>query len=416
MVKILMGLAAVVVIAVGGFFGFEFYTQHRITSEVEAAFAQIRAGGGKASHGKVSFDLKSRTLRIDDIATEIGDAAAREREDRQLSRRQVSASRMRRGFRPTASKHPASRSASALLVRPDGQRHLQDAANRHEGLFRPREHAGASPLRHPSSRPIDPRWSSLPPSPRLRSTAPTIAGTINNFGAAMSGDFNYSGIALRDIKGGKIASLQVERNAFTANTQQAGKADKIDRRNGQSRLARFRCRRACRHPRSAKGERRPLLPRLRQDDCRALYVTSAQGLRVRIDGMTLDDVGVRPSRLQLPTLLALMQAAGATPTPAQAREMIDKVATIYEGMRIGTAEMRGISAEHTARPVQARRRSGSTWKTARSASLRSKGSIQALAERARQARTLRAQIARYRQSACEWRRNSRTRRQQPSPD
>ena len=51
MVKILMGLAAVVVIAVGGFFGYEFYTQHRITSEVEAAFAQIRAGGGKASHG-----------------------------------------------------------------------------------------------------------------------------------------------------------------------------------------------------------------------------------------------------------------------------------------------------------------------------------------------------------------------------
>ena len=62
MVKILMGLAAAVVIAVGGFFGFEFYTQHRIASEVEAAFEQIRAGGGKASHGKVSFDLKSRTL------------------------------------------------------------------------------------------------------------------------------------------------------------------------------------------------------------------------------------------------------------------------------------------------------------------------------------------------------------------
>ena len=83
MVKILMGLAAVVVIAVGGFFGFEFYTQHRIAGEVEAAFEQIRAGGGKASHGKVSFDLKSRTLRIDDIATEIGNAAAGEHEDRQ---------------------------------------------------------------------------------------------------------------------------------------------------------------------------------------------------------------------------------------------------------------------------------------------------------------------------------------------
>ena len=70
MVKILMGLAAVVVIAVGGFFGFEFYAQHRVAGDVETAFAQIRAGGGKASHGKVSFDLKSRTLAIADIATE----------------------------------------------------------------------------------------------------------------------------------------------------------------------------------------------------------------------------------------------------------------------------------------------------------------------------------------------------------
>ena len=70
MVKILMGLAAVVVIAVGSFFGFEFYAQHRVTGDVEAAFAQIRAGGGKASHGKVSFDLKSRTLAIADIAIE----------------------------------------------------------------------------------------------------------------------------------------------------------------------------------------------------------------------------------------------------------------------------------------------------------------------------------------------------------
>jgi hypothetical protein len=70
MVKILMGLAAVVVIAVGGFFGFEFYTQHRIAGEVEAAFEQIRAGGGKASHGKVSFDLKSRTVTVADIKTE----------------------------------------------------------------------------------------------------------------------------------------------------------------------------------------------------------------------------------------------------------------------------------------------------------------------------------------------------------
>ena len=87
MVKILMGLAAVVVIAVGGFFGFEFYTQHRVAGEVETAFEQIRAGGGKASHGKVSFDADAaERVRIADIATEIGSAAAGEHEDRQRHR------------------------------------------------------------------------------------------------------------------------------------------------------------------------------------------------------------------------------------------------------------------------------------------------------------------------------------------
>jgi hypothetical protein len=42
----------------------------------------------------------------------------------------------------------------------------------------------------------------------------------------------------------------------------------------------------------------------------------------------------------------MLQAAGTTsPTPAQTRELIDKMAALYEGMRIGTAEMRGLSAE-----------------------------------------------------------------------
>ena len=69
MVKILMGLIAAIVIVAGGFFGFERYTQHRVLGEVEAAFEQIRAAGGKASHGKVSFDLLTRTVTIADIAS-----------------------------------------------------------------------------------------------------------------------------------------------------------------------------------------------------------------------------------------------------------------------------------------------------------------------------------------------------------
>ena len=68
---------------------------------------------------------------------------------------------------------------------------------------------------------------------------------------------------------------------------------------------------------------------------------------MRMDEMTVDDVSIRPSRLQLPALLATIQAAGtAPPTSAQTRELMDKMATLYEGVRIGTAEMRGLSVGH----------------------------------------------------------------------
>ena len=42
----------------------------------------------------------------------------------------------------------------------------------------------------------------------------------------------------------------------------------------------------------------------------------------------------------------------APPTPAQAREMMEKVAKLYEGIRIGNAEMRGLSMETPQGPLK----------------------------------------------------------------
>ena len=72
MKRILIGLIVAAMLAAGGWFGFNLYAKHRATAEVEAAFEQMRAGGGKASHGKVEFDLMSRTLIIEDIAVTPG--------------------------------------------------------------------------------------------------------------------------------------------------------------------------------------------------------------------------------------------------------------------------------------------------------------------------------------------------------
>jgi hypothetical protein len=343
MVKILMGLAAVVVIAVGGFFGYEFYAQHRITSEVEAAFAQIRAGGGKASHGKVSFDLKSRTLRIDDIATESA-------------------------TQPPVSMKIASVTASGV-GQPDTGRFSADTieasdieigsslAGPTDGKFVYRiprlvvkDYSGPASMQPPSASKsiIDAYRSGLERFAAMSATsvsAPSFAGTIN-FGPIMSGEFVYSGMVLQDIKGGRIAAMQVERANFTVNTQQAGKADKMtgEIANLSSRDFDANAAAAILDPQKANDDRYYSV--YGKTSAGPYTVTSALGLRMRIDQMTIDGVGARPSRLQLPAFLAMLQAAGTTsPTPAQTRELIDKMAALYEGMRIGTAEMRGLSAE-----------------------------------------------------------------------
>jgi hypothetical protein len=69
---------------------------------------------------------------------------------------------------------------------------------------------------------------------------------------------------------------------------------------------------------------------------------------MRVDGATVDDVGLRPSRLQFSQLMAIVGAApppGTTPTPEQTRDLIGKAAGIYEGIRIGSAAVRGLSMD-----------------------------------------------------------------------
>jgi hypothetical protein len=350
MVKILVGLAAAVVIAVGGYFGFELYTQHRITSEVEAAFEQMRAGGGKASHGKVSFDLRSRTVKIADIAAE-----SATRPPVRLKIAGVTAAGV---GQPDAGRFSADSietsdiEISANIAGPAGgslsykmPRVVMKDYSGPVGTQRPPAPASV----------IEMYRSALEQFAAVSATSisvPSIAGAIN-FGAALSGEFVYSGMTIQDIKGGKIAAMQVERANFTFNTQQAGKADKMtgEIANLSSRDFDANAAAAILDPQKANDDRYYTL--YGKTSAGPYTVTSALGLRMRIDQMTIDGVGARPSRLQLPTLLAMIQAAGAkSPTPAQTREMIDKMAALYESMRIGTAEMRGLSAETPQGPVK----------------------------------------------------------------
>jgi hypothetical protein len=353
MMRILSGLVAAIVIAVGAFFGFQFYTQHRIASEVEAALEQIRATGGKASHGKISFDLLTRTVKIADLAAQ---SAAQ----------------------PPVSIKIGSLTASGVN-QPDPARisaetiEITDveigAATGTQPVFSlvykvPRitvqDYAGPASLRRPpaSSSLTDIYRSALEQFAGVAAasvTAPSLAATINP-GASTpgSGEIAYTDIAIKGVKDGRIASAKVDGAVFTLNTQApTGKPDKLI--GSLANIAGYEidshAMAAIFDPQKASDDQS--YPVYRQITTGPYVVTSGQGLKMRIDGMTIDDVGLRPSRIQMPELLALIPPPGAArPTPAQTRAMLEKVAKVYEGIRIGNAEMRGFSVETPQGPVK----------------------------------------------------------------
>jgi len=358
MIKILSGMVAAIVIAVGGFFGFQFYTQQRIAGEIDAALEQIRATGGKASHGKVSFDLLSRTVTIADLTaqsaaqppfnikigslTALGvgqpDAARFSAETIEISDVEIGAAMGPQPAFNLAYKVPKITvkdfSGPAGLQRPPASSSFAD-------VYRTALEQFAAVTA-----------SSI--------TAPSLAATMNQ-GAATpgSGEVAYTGLAIQGIKDGKIASTKIGGVVFTVTIQPAGgKPDKLT--GNLADVAGYdidtHAVAAIFDPQKAGDDQYYRV--YRQITAGPYVVTSTanapgQALNMRIDGMTIDDIGLRPSRMQLPDLLALMPPpGGAPPTPAQARAMLEKVAKVYEGIRIGNAEMRGLSVQTPDGPLK----------------------------------------------------------------
>jgi hypothetical protein len=350
MVRILLGLVAAVVIAVGGFFGFEYYTQHRIAAEVETAFEQIRASGGKASHGKVSFDLRSRTLRIEDIVTESAT---------QPPVRVKIASVVASGVAQPEADRVSADTVEASDIEIGNQTGVTTGGNLTYKIphLVMKDYSGPARMQPSSTSAsiVDAYRSRLQQFAAISAasiSAPSITGVMN-FGGTLSGEFAYSGAGLQDVKSGKIAVMQVEKVSFKVDTQHAGKPDKMT--GGIANLATrdfdAAALIAVLDPQKSSEDR--YVRAYGKTTAGPYTISSAEGVRMRIDALTVDEVAVRPSRLQLGALLATLQSAEtAQPLPAQARELVEKAATIYEGMRVGTAEMRGLSAETPQGPLK----------------------------------------------------------------
>jgi hypothetical protein len=348
MSKVLAGLIGAVVIAVGGYFGFEFYVQKRVETEVDKVFADLRATGAKATHGKVSFNLLSRTITVADVS---GESGAQPPMTVKIGRFVATGVSQPEAGRFAADRIEASDIDVSGTMTMQGQT-LQIAykAPRAEVV----SYAGpAAPSRKlENATPVEVYRFALDQFAQMSAASiavPTVTARMTApANAAGGGDYTYSGIAMRDIKSGKIASTSVESAKFTVAMQVAGKAETLTGEIGKMTALDFDAAATAVMLDPSKANDTGTYRIYRQMSTGAYTATFASGMKMRIEGMSADDIGVRPSKLQYSTLMAIVDAApppGSTPTPEQVREMIEKMAVIYEGFSIGNAEVRGLSVE-----------------------------------------------------------------------
>ena len=356
MMKLLIGVVAALVIAAAGYFGADFYVQQRVAGEVEAAFAAVRESGTRATHGKVSFDLWSRTITVSDIA---GESTAQPPVSVKIGRFTASGMNQPEAGRFAAETIDAADVEVTGAVAAQAGLGFAYRAPRvvvkgyagPAGALRPLDASSAQDI----YRFVLEHFAAVTAS---SITAPTVTAKIAAPGsapAAGTGDYTYSGLALSTIGGGKIASTTIERVAFTASVNSAGKTEQLTGDIANLAALDFDAAATIAMLDPARAQDDTYYRAYRQLTAGAYTAAFGSGVRMRIDGMTADDVGLRPSRLQYPQLMAMVAQVpppGTTPTPAQTRDMLASVAGIYEGVRIGQAEVRGLAIEVPEGPVR----------------------------------------------------------------
>lgn len=338
MKRILIGLIVVAVVAAGGWFGFSFYAKHRVTSEIEVAFEQIRAGGGKATHGKVAFDLTSRTLTIEDIAVEpanqpqahvkiaaIKGVGLRQVEETRFAADSIDVS----GFEVALDEMGPGRLKVSYKV---PQLTMRDYVGPIHAQRAPTSGSLIDMYRFVLDQYANVTASSV--------IAPTLAVAFDaGKSAGGSGEVAYSGLAIQKLGQGKIAAIKTERASFTINVPQPGKADRLTGEVSDIIINDF----------DSTAIAAALDPQKANDDSyRRVYgqmssgtyvVTSTLGIRMQIDGIAITDIAVQPSKFRPAEILALLPDGSVPPTPAQSREMMEKLAGFYEGLRVGKLEI-----------------------------------------------------------------------------
>jgi hypothetical protein len=344
MKRVLIGVLALVVIAVAGIFGVNWYANERANREVEAAFAQIRGTGARADHGKVAFDPWTRTLTIADIHSETASqppvtvkiASVIAKGVGQPDAGRISAASIESNDLEIDTKAQAPSTFHMSYKTP------KIVVTDYNGPARgERPPADASPFAIYGF--VLKQFATISAS---SVSVPNVTGAFDLGTAALGhGDFSYAGLVLDGIKDGRIASEKIGEASFKIDAQQAGQAQTmtghlVDIASSDIDIGAIA---AVLDPQATGDDQ---IRRLyRQASIGPYDLTSSLGVQMHMDGVTIDEAGLRPSKLPLPSILALVTRPATPPSPAEARDFANKVADLWEGIVVKNEQMRGMSVK-----------------------------------------------------------------------
>lgn len=343
MKRILIGLIALLVLGAGGWFGFNLYIQHRATAEVEAAFEQMRKQGGKASHGKVGFDLPSRTLTIEEVNVEPGRAplaGIKAASFKAVGVRQVDEAHIAADNVEIDGLELAIDGAAGAASMKVTYKIPQLTLTNYSGPARVQGAPASDSILDAYRFGLEQFASMTADSLHL----PTITAAMTGITGGGTGDITYSGLTFRSINRGKIDAAKVDRAVVAINVQQP-RSDKVTSGFSDVTIEDFDANVviAALNPEKANDDS---YHRVYRQISTAYAMTSTSGIGAKIGRILVEDIDYQPSKFRPGELLAVLpKDPSASRNPAQVRELMEKVANLYEGARVGKVTIADLSMD-----------------------------------------------------------------------
>lgn len=353
--KVVTAVLAIVIVATAGYFGARGWAQSRVEREVESSLAPVRASGGNVSHGPVEIELLRREVKLSDIVAETPGAAG-------------TAFRIGRVV-ATGVGDPGSGRVSAARLEVedlafDGTLPFADGlhvtAKIPRLVFEGYSGPAAVPAAGGAASALDAVRAMLQQftavtAQRVTIPAMFLSVALNGGPSRFSAEYGYSGVVARDIAGGRIGIATVDKlaAAVTAPGAPNGPGGFTTEIEGMETLDADVTPVLALLAGSADDQYRRVYRKLTAGTYTVAFQTPQAPVRVTMDAFTAQDIALKPSKFPLERMIALfgtLPPPGQPPDPAQVLAALEMISGIYDGLRFGSVELRGMNATVSGQP------------------------------------------------------------------